>query len=61
MLLLLTPHSDCILRLDQQSGAIPAQGLVVESQWRSLDSMTAYYVAVNGIRKVACVVSLSTG
>ncbi|XP_067085738.1 anaphase-promoting complex subunit 4 [Osmerus mordax] len=48
---------DLSLRLDQQSAAIPAQGLVVESQWRGLDSMTAHYVAVNGIRKVACVVS----
>lgn len=48
---------DPALRLDQQSGAIPAQGLVLENQWRDLENMRAQYMAVNGIRKVACVLS----
>uniref|UniRef100_A0A8C8FKR4 Anaphase-promoting complex subunit 4 n=1 Tax=Oncorhynchus tshawytscha TaxID=74940 RepID=A0A8C8FKR4_ONCTS len=47
----------CILRLDQQSGAIPVKGLVLENQWRDLENMKAQFVAVNGIRKVACVLS----
>ncbi|XP_026199778.1 anaphase-promoting complex subunit 4 isoform X2 [Anabas testudineus] len=45
------------LRLDQQSGAIPCQGLVLGNQWRELENMKAQFVAVNGIRKVACVLS----
>ncbi|XP_056134008.1 anaphase-promoting complex subunit 4 isoform X2 [Lampris incognitus] len=45
------------LRLDQQSGAIPCQSLVLENQWRDLENMKAQFVAVNGIRKVACVLS----
>uniref|UniRef100_A0A671WLE9 Anaphase-promoting complex subunit 4 n=1 Tax=Sparus aurata TaxID=8175 RepID=A0A671WLE9_SPAAU len=45
------------LRLDQQSGAIPCQELVLGNQWRELESMKAQFVAVNGIRKVACVLS----
>lgn len=45
------------LRLDQQSGAIPCQELVLGNQWRELESMNAQFVAVNGIRKVACVLS----
>ncbi|KAG5849719.1 hypothetical protein ANANG_G00074710 [Anguilla anguilla] len=48
---------DPTLRLDQQSGAIPAQSLVLENQWRMLENMKAQHVAVNGIRKVACVLS----
>uniref|UniRef100_A0A8C7NEY0 Anaphase-promoting complex subunit 4 n=1 Tax=Oncorhynchus mykiss TaxID=8022 RepID=A0A8C7NEY0_ONCMY len=48
---------DPSLRLDQQSGAIPVKGLVLENQWRDLENMKAQYVAVNGIRKVACVLS----
>ncbi|KAM3876439.1 anaphase-promoting complex subunit 4 [Diretmus argenteus] len=48
---------DPSLRLDQQSGAIPCQGLVVGNQWRDLENMKAQFVAVNGIRKVACVLS----
>ncbi|KAJ8397492.1 hypothetical protein AAFF_G00437680 [Aldrovandia affinis] len=48
---------DPTLRLDQQSGAIPAQGLVLENQWRLLENMKAQHVSVNGIRKVACVLS----
>uniref|UniRef100_A0A8C7DUI9 Anaphase-promoting complex subunit 4 n=1 Tax=Oncorhynchus kisutch TaxID=8019 RepID=A0A8C7DUI9_ONCKI len=43
--------------LDQQSGAIPVKGLVLENQWRDLENMKAQFVAVNGIRKVACVLS----
>ncbi|XP_019936339.2 anaphase-promoting complex subunit 4 isoform X1 [Paralichthys olivaceus] len=45
------------LRLDQQSSNIPCQGLVLGNQWRELESMKAQFVAVNGIRKVACVLS----
>ncbi|KAK2907567.1 hypothetical protein Q8A73_008640 [Channa argus] len=45
------------LRLDQQNSAIPCQGLVLGNQWRELENMKAQFVAVNGIRKVACVVS----
>uniref|UniRef100_A0A4W6E3C8 Anaphase-promoting complex subunit 4 n=1 Tax=Lates calcarifer TaxID=8187 RepID=A0A4W6E3C8_LATCA len=45
------------LRLDQQGSAIPCQGLVLGNQWRELESMKAQFVAVNGIRKVACVLS----
>ncbi|XP_030628462.1 anaphase-promoting complex subunit 4 [Chanos chanos] len=48
---------DPTLRLDQQSGAIPAQGLVWGNQWRDLENMKAQFVAVNGIRKVSCVLS----
>ncbi|XP_040040299.2 anaphase-promoting complex subunit 4 isoform X1 [Gasterosteus aculeatus] len=44
-------------RLEQQSGAIPCQGLVLGNQWRELENMKAQFVAVNGIRKVACVLS----
>uniref|UniRef100_A0A673WZY4 Anaphase-promoting complex subunit 4 n=1 Tax=Salmo trutta TaxID=8032 RepID=A0A673WZY4_SALTR len=40
-----------------QSGAIPVKGLVLENQWRDLENMKAQFVAVNGIRKVACVLS----
>uniref|UniRef100_A0AAX7VE15 Anaphase-promoting complex subunit 4 n=1 Tax=Astatotilapia calliptera TaxID=8154 RepID=A0AAX7VE15_ASTCA len=45
------------LRLDQQSSSIPSQGLVLGNQWRELENMKAQFVAVNGIRKVACVLS----
>lgn len=47
---------DLSCRLDQQSDAIPCQELVLGNQWRELESMKAQFVAVNGIRKVACVV-----
>ncbi|KAL2089857.1 hypothetical protein ACEWY4_014545 [Coilia grayii] len=48
---------DLTLRLDQQNDSIPSQGLVWENQWRQLDNMKAQFVAVNGIRKVSCVLS----
>ncbi|XP_041913871.1 anaphase-promoting complex subunit 4 [Alosa alosa] len=48
---------DTTLRLDQQNDSIPSQGLVWENQWRPLDNMKAQFVAVNGIRKVSCVLS----
>lgn len=47
----------CVTRLDQQCSTIPCQGLVLGNQWRELENMKAQFVAVNGIRKVACVVS----
>uniref|UniRef100_A0A8C4E8S6 Anaphase-promoting complex subunit 4 n=1 Tax=Dicentrarchus labrax TaxID=13489 RepID=A0A8C4E8S6_DICLA len=50
-------HFTHFVRLDQQSGAIPCQELVLGNQWRELESMKAQFVAVNGIRKVACVLS----
>ncbi|XP_061539412.1 anaphase-promoting complex subunit 4 isoform X1 [Phycodurus eques] len=45
------------MRLDQQSASIPCQGLVLGNQWRELEGMKAQFVAVNGIREVACVLS----
>ncbi|KAK6308896.1 hypothetical protein J4Q44_G00203590 [Coregonus suidteri] len=45
------------IRLDQQSGAILAQGLVLENQWSDFENMKAQFVAVSGIRKVAYVLS----
>uniref|UniRef100_A0A3P9Q187 Anaphase-promoting complex subunit 4 n=1 Tax=Poecilia reticulata TaxID=8081 RepID=A0A3P9Q187_POERE len=45
------------VRLDQQGSTIPCQGLVLGNQWRELENMKAQFVAVNGIRKVACVLS----
>ncbi|KAL1022571.1 hypothetical protein UPYG_G00029420 [Umbra pygmaea] len=48
---------DTSFRLDQQSGTIPTQGIVLENQWRDLENMKAQFVAVNGIRKLACVLS----
>ncbi|XP_072294728.1 anaphase-promoting complex subunit 4 isoform X2 [Eucyclogobius newberryi] len=44
-------------RLDQQTSAIPCQGIMLGNQWRELENMKAQFVAVNGIRKVACVLS----
>lgn len=46
----------CIVRLDQQSSTIPCQGLVTVNQWRDMENMKAHFVAVSGVRKVACVV-----
>ncbi|XP_077463383.1 anaphase-promoting complex subunit 4 [Stigmatopora argus] len=45
------------MRLEEQSASIPSQTLVLENQWRELEGMKAQYVAVNGIREVACVLS----
>ncbi|MEQ2272439.1 anaphase promoting complex subunit 4 [Xenotaenia resolanae] len=50
-------HWEPSLRLDQQHSTIPCQGLVLGNQWRELENMKAQFVAVNGIRKVACVLS----
>ncbi|XP_039397495.1 anaphase-promoting complex subunit 4 [Mauremys reevesii] len=44
-------------RLDEQSDDIPTRTVFLESQWRVLENMKAQYVAVNGIRKVSCVLS----
>uniref|UniRef100_A0A8D3BP35 Anaphase-promoting complex subunit 4 n=1 Tax=Scophthalmus maximus TaxID=52904 RepID=A0A8D3BP35_SCOMX len=52
-----TAYVSCVVRLDQQTSAIPCQGLVLGNQWREMESMNAQFVAVNGIRKVACVIS----
>ncbi|XP_075996458.1 anaphase-promoting complex subunit 4 [Genypterus blacodes] len=45
------------LRLDQQSSLIPCQGPVPVNQWRDMENMKAHFVAVSGVRKVACVLS----
>lgn len=44
-------------RLDQQSSEIPVQGLTRGTMSRDLENMKAQFVAVNGIRKVSCVLS----
>uniref|UniRef100_A0A3Q3JI39 Anaphase-promoting complex subunit 4 n=1 Tax=Monopterus albus TaxID=43700 RepID=A0A3Q3JI39_MONAL len=53
----LSAYVTCTVRLDQQTSAIPCQGLVLGNQWRELENMKAQFVAVNGVRKVACVLS----
>ncbi|KAK2863852.1 hypothetical protein Q7C36_003006 [Tachysurus vachellii] len=45
------------LRLDQQSAEIPVRGLTLGTMSRDLENMKAQFVAVNGIRKVSCVLS----
>lgn len=45
-------------RLEQQTEGIPVQGLAWGNQSREMDNIKAQFVAVNGIRKVACVVRL---
>ncbi|XP_069487956.1 anaphase-promoting complex subunit 4 isoform X2 [Ambystoma mexicanum] len=45
------------LRLDEHSDDIPTHTVFLENQWRVLENMKAQYVSVNGIRKVACVLS----
>ncbi|XP_036619842.1 anaphase-promoting complex subunit 4 isoform X1 [Trichosurus vulpecula] len=44
-------------RLDEQSDIIPTHTVFLENQWRILENMKAQYVAVNGFRKVSCVLS----
>ncbi|XP_027692154.1 anaphase-promoting complex subunit 4 isoform X2 [Vombatus ursinus] len=44
-------------RLDEQSDIVPTHTVFLESQWRILENMKAQYVAVNGFRKVSCVLS----
>ncbi|KAJ6659412.1 hypothetical protein lerEdw1_019144 [Lerista edwardsae] len=44
-------------RLDEQCNTIPTRTVAIEGQWRVLENMKAQYVAVNGIRKVSCVLS----
>ncbi|XP_026802790.2 anaphase-promoting complex subunit 4 [Pangasianodon hypophthalmus] len=48
---------DPAFRLDQQSGEIPVRGLIWGNMSRDLENMKAQFVAVNGIRKVSCVLS----
>ncbi|XP_058234904.1 anaphase-promoting complex subunit 4 isoform X3 [Hemibagrus wyckioides] len=48
---------DPALRLDQQCGEIPVRGLAWGPMSRDLENMKAQFVAVNGIRKVSCVLS----
>lgn len=44
-------------RLDQRSSEVPVRGLTLGNMCRDLENMKAQFVAVNGIRKVSCVVS----
>lgn len=44
-------------RLDEQIDHIPVRTVTVENQSRTLENMKAQYIAVNGIRKVSCVLS----
>ncbi|XP_078411718.1 LOW QUALITY PROTEIN: anaphase-promoting complex subunit 4-like [Cetorhinus maximus] len=44
-------------KLDEQTNQVPVQTVTVENQSRTLENMKAQYIAVNGIRKVSCVLS----
>ncbi|XP_063799650.1 anaphase-promoting complex subunit 4 [Pseudophryne corroboree] len=44
-------------RVEEQCADIPTRTVFLESQWRLMENMKAQYVSVNGIRKVACVLS----
>ncbi|XP_054855573.1 anaphase-promoting complex subunit 4 [Eublepharis macularius] len=44
-------------RLDEQADNVPTHTVSIQSQWRVLENMKAQFVAVNGIRKVSCVLS----
>ncbi|KAG8569443.1 hypothetical protein GDO81_014414 [Engystomops pustulosus] len=44
-------------RLEEQCGDIPSITVYLESQWRVLENIKAHYVSVNGVRKVASVLS----
>ncbi|KAF7690107.1 anaphase-promoting complex subunit 4 [Silurus meridionalis] len=48
---------DPAFRLDQQSDDLPVRGLTWGTMRRDLENMKAQFVAVNGIRKVSCVLS----
>ncbi|XP_053560056.1 anaphase-promoting complex subunit 4 isoform X2 [Bombina bombina] len=48
---------DASKSLEEQCRDIPTRTVYLESQWRVLENMKAHYVSVNGIRKVACVLS----
>ncbi|KAJ1214456.1 hypothetical protein NDU88_002075 [Pleurodeles waltl] len=44
-------------RVDEHTDDIPTNRVFLGNQWRVLENMKAQYVSVNGIRKVACVLS----
>ncbi|OCT99402.1 anaphase promoting complex subunit 4 L homeolog isoform X1 [Xenopus laevis] len=48
---------DTSKRLEEQHSDIPTRTVFLENQGRLLENMKAHYVSVNGIRKVACVLS----
>nr|XP_033804073.1 anaphase-promoting complex subunit 4 isoform X2 [Geotrypetes seraphini] len=48
---------DTSQRLDDQSVDVPTHTVSLGNQWRVLENMKAQHVAVNGIRKVSCVLS----
>uniref|UniRef100_A0A8C5P886 Anaphase-promoting complex subunit 4 n=1 Tax=Leptobrachium leishanense TaxID=445787 RepID=A0A8C5P886_9ANUR len=48
---------DASKRLEEQTADIPMRTVYLEGQWRMLENMKAQYVSVNGLRKIACVLS----
>lgn len=48
---------DPAFRLDEQSSGIPVRSLSMGNMSRELENIKAQFVAVNGIRKVSCVLS----
>uniref|UniRef100_A0A8C3M337 Anaphase-promoting complex subunit 4 n=1 Tax=Chrysolophus pictus TaxID=9089 RepID=A0A8C3M337_CHRPC len=48
---------DSTKSLAEQSDEIATRTVFLDNQWRVLENMKAQYVAVNGIRKVSCVLS----
>lgn len=48
---------DTSKRLEEQCADIPSRTVYLESQWRVLENIKAHYASVNGIRKVASVLS----
>ncbi|XP_063313913.1 anaphase-promoting complex subunit 4 [Pelobates fuscus] len=48
---------DACKRLEEQCSDIPTRTVYLENQCRTLENMKAQYVSVNGIRKIACVLS----
>ncbi|XP_073441368.1 anaphase-promoting complex subunit 4 isoform X2 [Dendrobates tinctorius] len=48
---------DASKRLEEQRANIPSRMAYLENQWRILENIKAHYVSVNGIRKVASVLS----
>ncbi|XP_075696258.1 anaphase-promoting complex subunit 4 isoform X2 [Rhinoderma darwinii] len=48
---------DTSKRLEEQCADIPSRTVHLESQWRLLENIKAHYASVNGIRKVASVLS----
>lgn len=43
--------------LEEQKGSIPVHVVTLVDQWRRMENMKAWFVSVNGIRNVSCVLS----